>query len=37
LFLSVVIKEKLKNTLLEKFSEFMLEVKELIKPLIIRK
>ena len=37
MFVSVVIKEKLKDTLLEKFSEFMLEVKELIKPLIIRK
>ena len=35
LFVSVVIKEKLKELLLEKFSEFMDELIELIKPLII--
>ena len=34
LFLSVVIKEKLKELLLEKFAEFKLELIELIKPLI---
>jgi len=34
IFVSVVIKEKLKGLLLEKFSEFMLEVIDLIKPLI---
>ncbi len=37
IFVSVVIKEKLKETLLEKFSEFMLEVTKLIEPLIIGK
>ncbi|MHA1239349.1 MAG: ADP-ribosylation factor-like protein [Promethearchaeota archaeon] len=35
IFVSVVIKEKLKELLLEKFSEFMLEVIELIEPLIM--
>ena len=34
IFVSVVIKEKLKELLLEKFSEFMLELIELIEPLI---
>jgi hypothetical protein len=34
IFVSVVIKEKLKELLLEKFSEFMLELIEIIKPLI---
>jgi small GTP-binding protein len=34
LFVSVVIKEKLKELLLEKFSEFKFELIELIKPLI---
>jgi len=36
-FVSVVIKEKLKELLLEKFSEFTLELIELIKPLIKRR
>jgi hypothetical protein len=34
LFVSVVLKEKLKDSLLEKFSEFKLELIELIEPLI---
>ena len=34
IFVSVVIKDKLKELLLEKFSEFMLELIEIIKPLI---
>ena len=37
LFVSVVIKEKLKELLLEKFSEFMIELTELIESLIIGK
>lgn len=37
LFVSVVIKEKLKELLLEKFSEFMSELTELIESLIIGK
>ena len=37
LFVSVVIKEKLKELLLEKFSEFMRELVDIIKPLIIRR
>ena len=36
-FVSVVIKEKLKELLLKKFSEFKLELIELIKPLIKRR
>ena len=36
-FVSVVIKEKLKELLLEKFSDFMSELIKLIKPLIIRR
>ncbi|MBY8979777.1 MAG: GTP-binding protein [Candidatus Lokiarchaeota archaeon] len=37
LFISVVIKEKLKELLLEKFSEFTLELIELIEPLVTGK
>ncbi|MFX0076965.1 MAG: ADP-ribosylation factor-like protein [Candidatus Hermodarchaeota archaeon] len=36
LFVSVVIKEKLKEQLLEKFSDFMSELHEILKPLLTR-
>lgn len=36
LFVSVVIKEKLKEPLLEKFSDFISELKEILKPLLTR-
>lgn len=36
LFVSVVIKEKLKETLLEKFSDFVSDLTKILKPLLIR-
>jgi len=36
LFVSVVVKEKLKEPLLEKFSDFMFELTEILKPLLTR-
>jgi GTPase SAR1 family protein len=36
LFVSVITKEKLKETLLEKFSDFMTELKNILKPLLTR-
>ncbi|MFW9950008.1 MAG: hypothetical protein ACFFKA_07775, partial [Candidatus Thorarchaeota archaeon] len=36
LFVSVIIKEKLKESLLEKFSDFMSELIEILKPLLAR-
>jgi hypothetical protein len=36
LFVSVVVKEKLKELLLEKFSDFMSELIEILKPLLTR-
>jgi hypothetical protein len=36
LFVSVIIKEKLKEQLLEKFSDFISELKEILKPLLAR-
>jgi len=36
LFVSVVLKEKLKESLLEKFSELILELIDILKPLVMR-
>jgi hypothetical protein len=36
LFVSVIIKEKLKDALLEKFSDFMTDLKQILKPLLAR-
>jgi small GTP-binding protein len=36
IFVSVIIKEKLKEPLLEKFSDFMSDLKEIVKPLLAR-